>query len=651
MSCLFISVFYVYLLMPLLLLIFVDYERMKAHAVVIADEIGKPFNYNEIPLGSASQEELKLIDLAIGDEESDECGKDWTSKLGVNFRYCVKIRKESPSKQIKHALLLAGFSDRCPSPTFAYIKWNAKRSRSKTKSNCPAPHSPFVVSKRKEGNELERPSKGDIVRKEEIVFQYTRRKFKLKSRGSSGAKQVIIEFGEDQSNTQASRNIRMTDASATSTASVVAGQPVKSDGEEIGHVGKKSCPVNVVQDSLAQCNSLQHDVQALKDSGNEHPISRNSVLQNSATADPVEESFKEDHAAEGFAGNVSLSTELQRDSLAENESNLMRPASLIDFAHAATDLCNTVGSLGGIKEDNQAVNECKENLTPSIIQKNQPSPENPRSEIDGESCSAEPLFGDFASVNGAQKKILDAGESNDDENVSSCLTATTQPITVSIEESSDVQRKDQDGTESIHLDSTSKAVKERKRKREVGQHAEEKLDSSGFVRSPCEGLRPRARKDETSRMEDCRMIEDKPVLKKVNKSSEVSVCPSDKKENTRRSYKCDFENCHMSFKTKTELQMHQRNQCPHEGCRKKFRSHKYAVLHQRVHDDDRPLKCPWEGCSMSFKWAWARTEHIRVHTGERPYQCKVEGCGLSFRFVSDYSRHRRKTGHYLNSPD
>ncbi|KAI4346317.1 hypothetical protein L6164_007227 [Bauhinia variegata] len=103
----------------------------------------------------------------------------------------------------------------------------------------------------------------------------------------------------------------------------------------------------------------------------------------------------------------------------------------------------------------------------------------------------------------------------------------------------------------------------------------------------------------------------------------------------------------MSFTTKAELQLHKRNRCPHEGCRKKFSSHKYALIHQRVHEDERPFKCPWKGCSMSFKWAWARTEHIRVHTGEKPYQCKVEGCGLSFRFVSDYSRHRRKMGHYV----
>ncbi|OMP07019.1 hypothetical protein COLO4_07696 [Corchorus olitorius] len=110
-------------------------------------------------------------------------------------------------------------------------------------------------------------------------------------------------------------------------------------------------------------------------------------------------------------------------------------------------------------------------------------------------------------------------------------------------------------------------------------------------------------------------------------------------------YQCDMEGCTMSFGSKQELAMHKRNVCPVKGCGKKFFSHKYLVQHRRVHMDDRPLKCPWKGCKMTFKWAWARTEHIRVHTGARPYVCAEEGCGQTFRFVSDFSRHKRKTGH------
>ncbi|KAH7528297.1 hypothetical protein FEM48_Zijuj05G0057600 [Ziziphus jujuba var. spinosa] len=110
-------------------------------------------------------------------------------------------------------------------------------------------------------------------------------------------------------------------------------------------------------------------------------------------------------------------------------------------------------------------------------------------------------------------------------------------------------------------------------------------------------------------------------------------------------YLCDLEGCTMSFGTKQELVLHKRNVCPVKGCGKKFFSHKYLVQHRRVHMDDRPLRCPWKGCKMTFKWAWARTEHIRVHTGARPYVCAEPGCGQTFRFVSDFSRHKRKTGH------
>ncbi|KAI4319048.1 hypothetical protein MLD38_032696 [Melastoma candidum] len=112
-------------------------------------------------------------------------------------------------------------------------------------------------------------------------------------------------------------------------------------------------------------------------------------------------------------------------------------------------------------------------------------------------------------------------------------------------------------------------------------------------------------------------------------------------------YQCDLEGCTMAFFTSKDLNLHKKNVCPVKGCGKKFFSHKYLVQHRRVHLDDRPLKCPWKRCKMTFKWAWARTEHIRVHTGERPYKCGEPNCGQTFRFVSDFSRHKRKTGHSI----
>lgn len=220
--------------------------------------------------------------------------------------------------------------------------------------------------------------------------------------------------------------------------------------------------------------------------------------------------------------------------------------------------------------------------------------------------------------------------------------------------------------------SDSVVKKNRRRKREAELLAEGGSVSDGFIRSPCEGLRPRTGNtvlEERSGLKKVlkekpgtkKVLEEKPVAKKVLKEKTVtkklfeekpvtkkardsSEHPS-RSKNRKASHNCDVENCKLSFETKEELRLHMNNQCPHEGCDKTFNTHKNAVLHLRVHDDARPLKCPWKGCTKSFKWAWARTEHIRVHTGEKPYKCKVKGCGREFRFVSDYSRHRRKTGH------
>ncbi|PIA51468.1 hypothetical protein AQUCO_01100361v1, partial [Aquilegia coerulea] len=139
----------------------------------------------------------------------------------------------------------------------------------------------------------------------------------------------------------------------------------------------------------------------------------------------------------------------------------------------------------------------------------------------------------------------------------------------------------------------------------------------------------------------------KPVgRKQINTKKGKKALPnSNDIKSEEADYQCDLDGCTMGFSSKQELVLHKKNICSVKGCGKKFFSHKYLVQHRRVHLDDRPLKCPWKGCKMTFKWAWARTEHIRVHTGDRPYVCREKGCGQTFRFVSDFSRHKRKTGH------
>ncbi|KAG0623807.1 hypothetical protein M758_3G203900 [Ceratodon purpureus] len=132
---------------------------------------------------------------------------------------------------------------------------------------------------------------------------------------------------------------------------------------------------------------------------------------------------------------------------------------------------------------------------------------------------------------------------------------------------------------------------------------------------------------------------------KTKKRKIVQKPPNKRNEDLEGEFQCDMEGCIMAFDSIRDLQLHKKNLCTWKGCGKHFHMHKYLLQHRRVHLDDRPLKCPWKGCTQAFKWAWARTEHIRVHTGERPYKCLVSGCGQTFRFVSDFSRHKRNTGH------
>ncbi|CAL9188394.1 unnamed protein product [Musa hybrid cultivar] len=165
-----------------------------------------------------------------------------------------------------------------------------------------------------------------------------------------------------------------------------------------------------------------------------------------------------------------------------------------------------------------------------------------------------------------------------------------------------------------------------------------KLNSKDEAGGPSSRLRKRPSKSVEQKN---KLANKKQSNKRKAKSNQTAnLVPKDEEE-----YACDIEGCSMSFSTKQDLALHKRDICPVKGCGKKFFSHKYLLQHRKVHMDDRPLECPWKGCKMTFKWPWARTEHIRVHTGDRPYVCQEPGCGQTFRFVSDFSRHKRKTGH------
>ncbi|XWS66173.1 hypothetical protein CRYUN_Cryun05aG0177200 [Craigia yunnanensis] len=832
-----------------------DYQKIKAHVIPVAEDIGIPFDYTDIPLDAASQEDLNLINFAI-DDEHDEVGEDWTSKLGVNLRYCVKVRKNSAFKQVEHALPLSGlFSDKYIGSELFNIKWQSRKSRSKGKLNHPSPSKPCESVEMKVDEILVEKLDGNITKNEQKIIQYSRKKKRkpdystgaggglellkddLQREDSAATCQLLDEHGnkskinaksESARSSQTQLEIQTTsvvgvvqkdhsrilessdlDGEACSLTACASSQKqcdIKlmeraSENNEISPADKCSkCSVFAADERFVEntttvsdvCNPVserqgeelvaRYDLINLSNSASSHSaqpsagrfdpgleditvekscmnggvyshmMSDNEVQQETeATSRNNNEGILCDNklinklnlGSEDFSSGVSLGNKVQQETNTRGGSQvepflsspiLTKGPSTVSAGNkseilkepcAAADSRDDTISKNKAQKQEIQINASKKGLLSgstmpvgidqstsllveeySVISKNPPTKEDLHtdvtldvellqeiqttkrtsgeeviacshlpfkekqptptmmeacSEVQRESSPQKKLCADATADDDRHENDLIRNEQNEDESVSFCVTLinqTTIPIqkysracrescaTVNVNDGGEVcSLVENRNLESAVANCRSSAMNGRKRKREV-EETPEKLGGNGFIRSPCEGLRPRAQKDATSGVNVGKTSQEVVPTKEMRKPS---IHTQSKKIIKKGCLRCDLEGCHMSFETKEELRLHKRNRCPYEGCGRKFRSHKYAILHQRVHEDDRPLKCPWKGCSMSFKWAWARTEHIRVHTGERPYQCKVEGCGLSFRFVSDFSRHRRKTGHYKDS--
>ncbi|KAL0452151.1 UNVERIFIED_CONTAM: putative lysine-specific demethylase ELF6 [Sesamum latifolium] len=163
-----------------------DFQKIKTHAAVIAEEIGVPFCYTDVELSNASPEDLNLIDIAIDREEQVDCAEDWTSKLNINLQHCVKVKKNSPSKNVQHLLSLGGlFCDAIPISNASGVKWLSRKLRSKRHMKR------LLQSKRSDSKEDMNTNKEHQMAKKDVkIIQYSRKRYK--SRTSAGI-QVPIE--------------------------------------------------------------------------------------------------------------------------------------------------------------------------------------------------------------------------------------------------------------------------------------------------------------------------------------------------------------------------------------------------------------------------------------------------------------------------
>ncbi|XP_060185540.1 probable lysine-specific demethylase SE14 [Lycium barbarum] len=664
-----------------------DFQKIRGHAAIVAEEIGTAIKYNEIPLANASQGHLSVIDLAIGDTEQDKCAEDWTLKLNINLRHCVKVQRNCPLKKLKHALILGGlFSDTTHSSDSLSLKWQSRKVRSKRKSNNSTESTKVKIDKIVDSGSTVDMQK---ARKGNITIQYSRKKYKPKACGSAEVTRVFVdpfnvskeEVSLADAKTLGSTLLRDENAG---TASLAERFVASSDGKpRLRHehemllvnrdqngnlLAPQEADLLVTTSLMVEFDEAQTEVCATE----RFPLDDKTCDTNSNSCHTEHKTTAAETSGETEIGHVPtpayesmyvVQSTAYNENLEENRD--MTESVIRDKSAPPTE--------ADFKRDHHSGDD-------KAIMTRSPVPVNSSGSCtDGPSrCCDEQIedqvseqFGSGSEVSDSEiphkfvEQEIQIDNSDQDIAVSDHVTpievasASAGSLKMTRETSSTKHLQSGDEISERHKkesnDDTTSAIVSRptgrsgKRRRELGLLTDDGCSVSGFVKSPCEGLRPRARKNlPGGRVDTEEPLEKKPMGNKVTRPL-PSITPKDKKEQRKGTQKCDLEGCWMSFQTKVELRLHKHNRCPIKGCGKQFTSHKYALVHQRVHENDRPLKCPWKGCTMTFKWAWARTEHLRVHTGERPYKCKVEGCGLTFRFVSDYSRHRRKTGHYVDA--
>ncbi|CAM8962132.1 unnamed protein product [Rhodiola kirilowii] len=611
-----------------------DFQKIKNHAAAVADELGTTYNYDMVPLDSASLEDLNLIDLAI-DEDIEESAEDWSSILGINLRRCIKMRKNSSSKHVDHALKLFGLpSNNNPCSSLSHLKWRHTRSRSKTQIlNESKQSTKFVVSK---------------MKKEKKIILYKRRKSKPKSIGSEPVRNASENYAVFSSSIDKSEK-RMSDlgisvnlnesTGSTSLPNLIEDSQVRASPlVEIAHFG-------ILDQQLEKSCSPIRSCVATSDNF----IGAGCEIH--ITADVVD---RTSHCAVEFFGGAHSAVRVVGDS--PHASNTVSEKSNTDtFPESAVDgeVCTVIPTSERATEGSSSflqrvidVPSIEDNLYRTSVDKSRDKV------IDADpACVVSNGIG-VGDDSSNEIPQIQSPEGVDDQCVAAKYIDASKDLCDVNPVCSPTETGDVEINEVIKvLESKPPSRKSRKRNRELKQLREAKYETGDFIKSPCEGLRPRSKIESSSCETNINLSdgeEPASVKKKprhISTDTSTSALTETEKPKSKGWHGCDLEGCKLSFKTKSELLLHQQNQCHIQGCRKKFTCHRYLIVHQRVHVDDRPLKCSWKGCNMSFKWAWARTEHLRVHTGERPYICKSEGCRQSFRFISDFSRHRRKTGH------
>ncbi|XP_039135579.1 LOW QUALITY PROTEIN: lysine-specific demethylase SE14-like [Dioscorea cayenensis subsp. rotundata] len=722
-----------------------DYLKIKALAIAVAEEIGMQFNFKDFPIEDASATDLDLINFSIDGGEEHE---DWTSKLGINLRYCIKVRKQSSSNQEPLPLSLSKlFADSPHLSVVSTLKWLSRKSRtpykvvgksySKThivkdtvndealkvcqnhkrrpsfitakhhgqhsKGQLEESHGSRGTKSVDDGNDHSRTS-GFLLCKDNLELFCTdslvtvpysspsdKRDVHVNSAVKGCERQQVLNSNEEASQTlfcdsvnsgfcQSSSDLSMFENAEAHQSGLVA--DAVPTGCKTGDFEESESEINIVVQEVESLEVLKEIIVA-EDS---YPLKfgRTQAPANKPTPE-TETIAHEKLEGDDLVHNTGLESSILKFALKVDQSipqlvshnnsvpleNLEVSAS--ELVNAELDVCSKLNNNESDIDDSQPQQNHILGSKESSLQCNG---EDQNRQLGCEyvidkpelqqniKASADP------EINGSMASEAETSEIPLDASNVDCINLL-QDISVKLPHSVGRAKglvMPQLSNGIIDVNSVPEDVSvqngvirnnvrpiivykraerpKKKQKSEAEPMSNVHLSSNEFIRSPCEGLRPRTGRRSLDETADVGAAEKGEGYKTKKRDRPAGQSIIQKAEGT---YICDIDGCLISFRTKRELDRHRDNRCIFKGCGKMFSSHALAMRHQRAHEDERPLKCPWKGCGMSFKWAWARTEHVRLHTGERPYKCKVAGCGLTFRFVSDFSRHRRKTGHSGNS--
>lgn len=676
----------------LLILCHADYPKIEKRARLLAKEIGADYSWKETPLRNAAEDDLEMIQVAIEEQDDAELGRDWTAQLGVSLRYSVKLSrsplyKQMPYNKVLDALFRSeSFHNYSSSSAFggsniSNLKWQLRNSRSS-----------YV--RMGTGDSKKKASK---QKKITVAGKWCGRVWMVNQVhpylvGQSISQQPAFlsnHIGHSEiSGSRGCPRKSTTDLDSQSKSKIC----TKETCDKQLYIEPKITVKLAVDRSLSRKRKMQME-EAVIDSKMKVQIFEDRILD-TPVEDPTHFSSLPDPKPEDpFCGasvgmtsfeDISvlskrkLDTEpslhvtagkISKPSLLENRVTCKVEGDYLeqgDFKMRKTQMAEThMGTDGHVSQD------CKVNLDSSL--------HCVHGEI--ETVKTEYNADKSGSLDQVKSGDLSSRQFDSKEMSEQLMLSTSAGIKSSLQGSCQIASagKMRSKRKKMAARNDSFEVLQNPAENNVGNSNIPKSDKNAIpgseAQASCEPDSSQGQIDlcfsatsgysfsgPTTRLRiRSRQTNAATIDKDVDKASTQQRPPSSRKMPKRNkkvvnyvsskdleeegSYPCDIEGCIMTFQTKQELLMHKRNACTYKGCGKRFGSHKYLVQHRRVHDDDRPLKCSEKGCKMTFKWPWARTEHIRVHTGERPYVCPVAGCGKTFRFVSDSSRHKRKTGH------